>query len=87
MNDEKVQSHDTPRAVEVIIHAGSGTSSNEEAREQLAELFRQSGIEARISLVKSGESPVELARRAVKGMPRPLLPGAATALSTQSHQC
>jgi YegS/Rv2252/BmrU family lipid kinase len=67
MNDEKRQRDDTPRAVEVIINAGSGTSSKEEAREQLAELFRQSGIEARISLVKRGESLVELARRAVHG--------------------
>lgn len=67
MNDDKRQREDTPRAVEVIIHVGSGTSSKEEAHEQLAELFRQSAIEARISLAKSGESLVELARRAVHG--------------------
>jgi YegS/Rv2252/BmrU family lipid kinase len=67
MNDEKRQRDDTPRAVEVIINAGSGTSSKEEAGEQLAELFRQSGIEARILLANSGESLVELARRTVHG--------------------
>jgi YegS/Rv2252/BmrU family lipid kinase len=67
MNDEKRQRDDTPRAVEVIINAGSGTSSKEEARDQLAELFQQGGIEARISLARSGESLVELARRAVRG--------------------
>lgn len=65
MNDEKRQRDDTPRAVEVIINTRSGTSSKEQAREQLADLFRQSGIEARISLARSGESLVELARRAV----------------------
>jgi YegS/Rv2252/BmrU family lipid kinase len=67
MNDKKGQPNDNPRAVEVIINAGSGASSKEEAREQLAEIFRQSGIEARISLARSGESLVELARRAVHG--------------------
>ncbi|HXI94316.1 MAG TPA: diacylglycerol kinase family protein [Blastocatellia bacterium] len=53
-----------PRAVEVIINARSGTSNKEALRDQLAELFQQNGIEARISLARSGESVVELARRA-----------------------
>jgi YegS/Rv2252/BmrU family lipid kinase len=65
MNDEKRQRDDTPRSVEVIINARSGTSSKEEVRERLAELFQQNGIEARISLVRNGESLAELARRAV----------------------
>ena len=67
MNDEKRQRDDTPRAVEVIINARSGTSSKEEVRERLAELFQQNGIEARISLARNGESLAELARRAVHG--------------------
>jgi YegS/Rv2252/BmrU family lipid kinase len=65
MNDEKRQRDDTPRAVEVIINARSGTSSKEVVRERLAELFQQNGIEARISIVRNGESLAELARRAV----------------------
>lgn len=67
MNDEKRQPEHTGRAVEVIIHAGSGASNKEGNCEQIVQLFLQSGIEARISLVNGGESPVELARRAVKG--------------------
>jgi YegS/Rv2252/BmrU family lipid kinase len=55
-----------PRAIEVIINTASG-KSNDEARNHVAELFRQSGTEARISLVKNGESPLELARRAAQG--------------------
>ena len=67
MNDQKRQRGDIPREVEIIINVRSGTSSKEEAGNQLVELFRQSGIEARISLAKSGESLVELARQAVNG--------------------
>jgi diacylglycerol kinase family enzyme len=66
MSDERRQPGERPRAVEVIIHAGSGTSSKDEAPERFTELFRRGGIEARISLVRNGESPVELARRAVQ---------------------
>jgi diacylglycerol kinase family enzyme len=54
-------------AIEVIINAGSGTSGKEAVREQLVELFGASGIQARISLAKSGEELLELARRAVRG--------------------
>jgi diacylglycerol kinase family enzyme len=54
-------------AIEVIINAGSGTSGKEAVRQQLAELFVASGIEARISLAKSGDDLLELARRAVRG--------------------
>ena len=64
MNNEKPQQDDTPRALEVIINARSGTSNKETLRDQLAELFQQNGIEARISLARSGERVVELARRA-----------------------
>ena len=67
MNDEKRQRDDTPRALEVIINPRSGTSSKEEVRERLAELFQQNGIEARISIARHGQSLVELARRAVNG--------------------
>jgi len=64
MNDEKRQRDETPRAVEVIINARSGTSNKEGVSERLAELFQQNGIEARISLAENGESLAELARRA-----------------------
>jgi len=67
MTDGKQQRNDTARAVEVIINAGSGTSSKEAVREQLAELFAVGGIEARISLARSGDDLLELARRAVRG--------------------
>jgi diacylglycerol kinase family enzyme len=66
MSDERRQPSERSRAVEVIIHAGSGTSNKDEAHERFTELFRKRGLEARISLVKDGESPVELARRAVQ---------------------
>ena len=75
MNDEKRQRDDTPRAVEVIINARSGTSNKEAVREQLAELFQQNGIEARISLARSGERVVELARRAAHGDARTVVAG------------
>jgi len=67
MNDEKRQRDDTPRALEVIINARSGMSRKEEVRAQLAELFQQNGIEARISIARNGQSLVEHARRAVNG--------------------
>jgi YegS/Rv2252/BmrU family lipid kinase len=75
MNDEKRQRDDTPRALEVIINARSGTSSKEAVREQLAELFQQNGIEARISLARSGERVAELARRAAHGDARTVVAG------------
>ena len=64
MNDEKRQRDETPRALEVIINARSGTSNKEGVSERLAELFQQNRIEARISLAENGESLAELARRA-----------------------
>jgi YegS/Rv2252/BmrU family lipid kinase len=75
MNDEKRQRDDTPRALEVIINARSGTSSKEVVRDQLAELFQQDGIEARISIARSGERVAELARRAAHGDARTVVAG------------
>ncbi len=75
MNDEKRQRDDRPRALEVIINARSGTSSKEGVRDQLAELFQQNGIEARISLARSGERMAELARRAAHGDARTVVAG------------
>ena len=65
MTDAKRQRDDAPRAVEVIINAGSGAYGKQAAREQIVEIFGASGIEARISLARSGDDLLELARRAV----------------------
>jgi YegS/Rv2252/BmrU family lipid kinase len=64
MKDEKQQREEAPRALEVIINASSGATGKEEVRDKLADLFSQSGLEARISLAKSGAQLIELARRA-----------------------
>ncbi len=63
----KRQRADAPRAVEVIINAGSGAYGKQAAREQIVEIFGASGIEARISLATSGDDLLELGRRAVRG--------------------
>lgn len=54
------------RVLEVIINASSGATGKEEIREQLAELFSENGIDARIRLARSGKDVVDLARRAVE---------------------
>ncbi|MEP6922305.1 MAG: diacylglycerol kinase family protein [bacterium] len=56
----------TPRSVEVIINAGSGTDDKEEMRDRLAAIFDANQIKARISIAQSGEEIKELAHRAVK---------------------
>jgi diacylglycerol kinase family enzyme len=59
----------------VIINASSGTDDKKETRERLAEVFASSGIEARISLAKSGEEIIDLARRAVEDKCQPIIAG------------
>lgn len=49
--------------MDVIINAGSGTSSNEDVGAKLAQLFRAQGLEANILRAQSGEELVELAQR------------------------
>jgi diacylglycerol kinase family enzyme len=67
MKDEKLQREEAPTPIEVIINASSGTTRKEEIRTQLADLFGQSGIDARISLTGSGKQLLEIARRAANG--------------------
>lgn len=67
MTEGKQQRNNPAPSVEVIINADSGASGNEAVREQLVELFGAGGIEARISLARSGDDLLELARRAVRG--------------------
>jgi YegS/Rv2252/BmrU family lipid kinase len=59
----------------VIINASSGTDDKKETRERLAKVFASSGVEARISLAKSGEEIIDLARRAVEDKCQPIIAG------------
>ncbi len=64
-----------PARPAVILNAASGTGDKEAARDRLAELFRESGLEARIQLARSGEEIIELARRAVRENCQPIVAG------------
>jgi diacylglycerol kinase family enzyme len=59
----------------VIINASSGTDDKAQAREILADTFASNNVEASISLAKSGEEIIELARRAVRDNCRPIIAG------------
>ncbi len=59
----------------IIINAASGADDKKEARERLGELFAADGIKARISLARSGEEIIDLARRAVKDNCDPVIAG------------
>jgi YegS/Rv2252/BmrU family lipid kinase len=52
--------------IEVIINAGAGADGKEEIRDQLLEMFRAGGVEARVSLARTGDEVTEFARRAAK---------------------
>jgi YegS/Rv2252/BmrU family lipid kinase len=67
MNNQQQQGDDPPRVVEVILNAGSGESTREDAAERVAESFRKGGVEARISVADNGERLGELAKRSVSG--------------------
>ncbi len=51
-------------SIEVIINVGSGAGDKQEMRMRLAEIFAATNRKANISLARSGEEVVELARRA-----------------------
>lgn len=59
----------------VIINASSGTDDKKETRERITEIFASHSIEARISLAKSGEEIIDLARRAVEDNCQPIIAG------------
>jgi diacylglycerol kinase family enzyme len=64
-----------PAPIEVIINAESGANDKEEVRQRLLEIFNASGVEARITLARSGAEIVELAQRAAKGPAQTLVAG------------
>jgi YegS/Rv2252/BmrU family lipid kinase len=59
----------------VIINASSGSDDKKQAREILEATFASSNVEARISLAKSGEEIIDLARRAVQDNCQPIIAG------------
>lgn len=52
--------------IEVIINAGAGADGKEDIQDQLVEMFRASGIEARVSLARTGTEVTEFARQAAR---------------------
>lgn len=50
--------------IEVIINATSGSNDKEAVRRRLSEIFAASGVDARISLARTGARIVELAQQA-----------------------
>ena len=59
----------------VIINASSGADDKADASKRVTEIFASRGIDARISLVRSGSEVVELARRAVRDRARTIVAG------------
>jgi len=53
--------------IEVIINATSGAGSQPEVQKRLAEAFKATGSELRISVVSNGADVVKLAQRAIRG--------------------
>ena len=66
---------DSGSGIEVIINAISRAPDKEETRRLLAERFAASGVDARISLARSGADIVALAQRAVEGSSRTVVAG------------
>jgi YegS/Rv2252/BmrU family lipid kinase len=64
-----------PARPAVIINASSGADDKSRAREILADTFASSRVEARISLAKSGNEIIDLARRAVRDNCQPIIAG------------
>ena len=52
--------------IEVIINASSGPGHEEGVQDRLAEAFKAGGVDARISLARTGAEVVKLAERAVR---------------------
>ena len=65
----------TPTPIEVIINASSSGPGKEEVRNQLTSLFNQGGVDAHISLARSGEQLIELAERRAKGDAQTIVAG------------
>ena len=59
----------------VIINASSGADDKAAASQRVTEIFASRGLDARISLVRSGSEVVELARRAVRDHARTIVAG------------
>lgn len=59
----------------VIVNASSGADDKSQARETLQAAFAASHVEARISLAKSGEEILDLARQAVRDNCQPIIAG------------
>jgi len=59
----------------VIINAASGSDDKESVRERLRGLFAARGLDARITLARSGDEIIEQARRAVREDCDPLVAG------------
>lgn len=53
-----------PRRLDVIINASSGADDKEEIRHRLIEIFAASGIEAHVSLARSGDELTRMAEEA-----------------------
>jgi YegS/Rv2252/BmrU family lipid kinase len=75
LQSETQTGKDAPARPAVIINASSGTDDKKETRERLSEVFASSGVEARISLAKSGDEILDLARRAVEDKCQPIIAG------------
>ena len=63
LTQQGVSGNPMPSPIEVIIHALSGAGGTEEVGARLGEIFRARGIEAHISLARTGDEIAEFARR------------------------
>jgi diacylglycerol kinase family enzyme len=57
----------TPGQIAVIVNASAGNGCTTEWADNLAEKFRAGGLDARVTLARSGDEIIETARRAVAG--------------------
>ena len=62
-------------SIEIIINVGSGADDKKEMRERLAEIFAASNRKANISLARSGDEVVKLARQAALSDSNPIIAG------------
>jgi diacylglycerol kinase family enzyme len=64
-----------PSPLVVLINAGAGSDDKEQLARQVEEIFRSRGAAARISLARTGEALVELARDALRAQPQAIVAG------------
>ncbi len=64
-----------PSSIAVIINASAGADDKEGLAENLKEMFRAGGLDARVSLARSGEEIIEAAQRAVRESARIIVAG------------